>query len=368
MIQRIYINNYRCFENFDLDLKNRTSVLIVGKNGVGKSSLGNALGVLQRLGRGSNRVGELVKREDYFQARTEIPIRLELAVEINQQLFEYSLALELPDNFKESRVKNESLTLNGSSVFSRDQAQVDMPKNKGGFMVDWHLVGLPIIQVREQNNPIEQFKTWLSKITILSPIPSLMTGDSDEDSLSPLKDASNFAAWFSGLIGQYPASYALVENYLKEVLPDFQDFENKPVGELSKKLMVRFSQGKGSLPLDFKNLSDGEKCFFLCAVLLGANKFSGPLFCLWDEPDNYLSLSEVGHLVMALRKSFEASGQLLVTSHNPEAIRKFSDETTLVLDRHSHLEPTKSRWLSDLTYHGDLIESLIRGDVGNGSE
>ena len=57
MIQRIYINNYWCFENLDINLRDKASVLLIGKNGVGKTSLGNSLKILQSIGRGSNRVG-----------------------------------------------------------------------------------------------------------------------------------------------------------------------------------------------------------------------------------------------------------------------------------------------------------------------
>jgi len=64
-----------------------------------------------------------------------------------------------------------------------------------------------------------------------------------------------------------------------------------------------------------------------------------------------------------LRRSFKNSGQILVTSHNEEAIRKFSNENTFVLDRKSHLEPTLIRLLSDKPVKGDLISALISGDI-----
>jgi len=96
---------------------------------------------------------------------------------------------------------------------------------------------------------------------------------------------------------------------------------------------------------------------------LAANKYYGPVFCFWDEPDNYISLSEVGHFVTSLRRSFKNSGQILATSHNEEAIRKFSDENTFVLDRKSHLEPTLVRLLSEITINGNLIDTLILGDI-----
>jgi predicted ATPase len=128
-------------------------------------------------------------------------------------------------------------------------------------------------------------------------------------------------------------------------------------------MIVRFEANNANLSIEFNDLSDGEKCFFLCAVVLAANKFYGPLFCFWDEPDNYLSLSEVGHFVMSLRRSFKNSGQILVTSHNPEAIRKFSNENTFLLYRNSHLEPTLVRPLSEMSVKGDLINRLIGDDI-----
>ena len=66
---------------------------------------------------------------------------------------------------------------------------------------------------------------------------------------------------------------------------------------------------------------------------------------------------------MALRRAFQSGGQFIATSHNPEAIRRFSDENTLFLQRKSHLEPTVVRPLSELQISGDLVGALVRGDV-----
>ena len=101
----------------------------------------------------------------------------------------------------------------------------------------------------------------------------------------------------------------------------------------------------------------------LGSLVLAANGAYGPLFCYWDEPDNYLALSEVGNFVLALRKAFRAGGQFIATSHNAEAIRRFSDENTFVLYRKNHLEPTIVRPLTDIKISGDLVGALARGDV-----
>ncbi|MEZ2280194.1 MAG: hypothetical protein ACBR12_25150 [Microcoleus sp.] len=80
-------------------------------------------------------------------------------------------------------------------------------------------------------------------------------------------------------------------------------FLNELIGKDSKSMIVRFEENNANLSIEFNDLCDGEKCFFLCAVVLAASKFYGPLFCFWDEPDNYLSLSEVEHFVMSLHRN-----------------------------------------------------------------
>jgi predicted ATPase len=146
-------------------------------------------------------------------------------------------------------------------------------------------------------------------------------------------------------------------------MPDLKDIKNPLVGKDARRLFVQFSSDQGSLNIPFEDLSDGEKCFMICALVLAANEAYGPLLCFWDEPDNYLAPSEVGHFVLALRKAFQSGGQFIATSHNSEAIQRFSNENTFVLYRKSHLEPTIIRPLKDLQVSGDLVDALIRGDV-----
>jgi ATPase subunit of ABC transporter with duplicated ATPase domains len=160
-----------------------------------------------------------------------------------------------------------------------------------------------------------------------------------------------------------PSAYAEIDSYLKHVMPDLKDIKNPLVGKDSRSLEVQFSTDQGTVSVPFEDLSDGEKCFTICALVLAANHAYGPVFCFWDEPDNYLALSEVGHFVLALRKAFQNGGQFIATSHNSEVIRSFSDENTLVLYRDNHLEPTRVRALKDIRVNRDLVSALIRDDI-----
>jgi predicted ATPase len=117
MLQRLYINNFRCLDNFDLPVNEMPSVLLIGKNGSGKSTIRVALEVLQKIGRGMNRVGKLVERKDFGWERFNLPIRFEIEVLLGGQLYRYVLALELPEKFKESRVLEEQLLVAGVPLY-----------------------------------------------------------------------------------------------------------------------------------------------------------------------------------------------------------------------------------------------------------
>ncbi len=282
------------------------------------------------------------------------------------KIYEFILAFELPEGFKELRVLQERLAVDGKPVYTRDKAQVHLARTsqdkEAKFLIDWHLVALPIVQETSANDPLLIFKQWLGRMLVLRPVPSLISGDSKEEQLQPNVQVTDFGAWFSGLLAYSPAAYSRIDQYLRQIMPDLKDIKNPVVGKDFRSLTVQFSNQNGTLSVPFEDLSDGEKCFMICAVTLGANDAYGPVLCFWDEPDNYLALSEVGHFVMALRRGFQSGGQFIATSHNPEAVRRFSDENTFLLVRKSHLEPTTVRVLSQIV-KGDLVSALVQGDL-----
>ena len=367
MIRRFYVHNFRCLENFELQIGDHTSILLIGKNGSGKTTVGVALEILQKIARGVNRVDDLVKPKDIARGRTDVPMRFEIEVKLGGKSYKYHIAFEFPPGFKELRVLQEGLAVNGIPVFTREAAQIHLATStqevEARFRLDWHLAALPIIEGRTANDPLPIFKQWLGRLVILRPIPSLIEGSSDQETLQPNTRVTDFGAWFSGLVAHAPAAYGKIDHYLKQVMPDLYDIKNPVIGKDARSLEVQFSNDLGNVTIPFADLSDGEKCFMICAMVLAANSAYGPLVCFWDEPDNYLAMSEVGHFILALRKAFQSGGQFITTSHNPEAVRRFSDENTLLLYRNNHLEPTKIRQVNEIKVNGELVNALIRGDL-----
>lgn len=368
MLTRIYANNFRCFENFSFKPNPDSSVLLVGKNGSGKSTLRAVLKLLQQIGQGKSRVGDLVKSSDFTRGRSDVPIRIEVDANVRGRNYSYSIAFELPERFRELRVLQESLAVDGHSIFNREVAQVTHHRDSGSpsstkFNMDWHLVALPVIQDHTLPNALEDFRQWLASIVILAPIPVLMKGEADTESTDIDEHASNWANWLSDILERYPSAYSDISEQLRHVMPDLADFRFERIGKDAKALVVRFKNELDSFELPAESLSDGEKCFFLCAVVLAANRTVGPLLTFWDEPDNYLSLHEVSQFVTALRAGFTATGQIMMTSHNAEAIRRFSNDSTWILGRRSHAEPTLIARFDEFPSGRNLLNELTEGEL-----
>ena len=371
MIRRLYIHNFRCLENFELPLAKLSSTLLIGQNGAGKTTVGRALEILQKIARGTSRVGDLVRPNDFTRGRSDAPMRFEVEVQILDTIYQYAVVFECPQGFRQLRVAEEKLSADGKSIFSRQTAQVRLARLKldsaASFRIDWHLVALPIIQEQSADDPIFIFKQWLARMLILRPAPSQMGGDSQSETIQPNIQVSDLSAWFSGLLASAPSAYSKIDDFLKQVMPDLVDIKNPVMGRDARSMIVQFKAQSGTVSLPFEDLSDGEKCFMVFALAIAANDAYGPLLCFWDEPDNFLAPSEVGPSIVALRRAFREMGQLIVTSHNPEAIRRFSDDNTLVLHRNSHLEPTVVRSVEDIRtagdFEGSFVDALLRGDV-----
>lgn len=375
MIERVYVQNFRCLSSFKLDLAGNPSALIIGRNGAGKSTIRHALSIFQRIGRGSGRVDNLLKREDWSfydkyldeQGRFKDipdPMRFEIELTLANSAFAYAVSFDWPANFREARILDETLTVNGQTVFTRQQAQVTLP-GSNPFGLDWHVFALSVINEKAPATSIQTLKAFLASLLLMAPVPAHMDGFSETTTDRLDEEALNFSSCLRGLLEKKPAVYGALESFLRTVITDFSSLDHDDRGKTGKQLMVTFKRQKAdeSFRVEFDALSAGEKCFFLSAYIVASNAVGLPLYCFWDEPDNHLSLSEVGQFITTLRKTAKRGGQFVSTSHHPETVRKFSGESTFVLTRKSHLDPTLPKLLKDMNYSGDLVEALIRDEV-----
>ncbi len=94
-------------------------------------------------------------------------MRFEIEIVLDQKVYAYVLAFDLPDKFKKLRVIEERLSVADAVVYSRKEAQVTLARegkksqqnHDPQFSVDWHLVALPVIQEKSAKDPIHIFRS-----------------------------------------------------------------------------------------------------------------------------------------------------------------------------------------------------------------
>jgi predicted ATPase len=388
MLKRLYADNYKCLVNFefkmDEDEDYAHSCLFIGKNGSGKSSFAEVLRLFQSIGRGRDNLRPvfvdnraplppLLGPDCFPFGKADAPMRFEIDVDLAGHAFAYTLSLELPPRFEALRVRKESLVLDGAPLFERDTENVQFRAGQDKpYTHDWHSVYLPAFMARNQDTRplVDGFKNWLGSMLILAPIPQHIRAELRGKSAYTQMDAENLPDWFSDMVERNFDAYESMKKFIREcAFPDFQGMGNESDEFGRKFLRVKFaSEQRPEEKIRFDQLSDGEKCLFLAGVVLIAEEVNGPFLCFWDEPDDYLAISEVQHFIAALKRVLSRRGQVIMTSHNPETTMVFSENNTFVFYREDHLTPTRNpitvaQWRKAANFSGNFVAAWTLGDV-----
>lgn len=358
MFKKIYIHNYKCFQNFEFNLDNERSLLLLGKNGTGKSSLLNILNILRNIANNENKLGALFDKEDF--KNPESPIELDFTLDIQDVEYQYKLSVIFPKNFREPKIQTEELFEDDKMIYHRDEEGC-VSLDGRDIIIDWHSVALPLLpRYRTFNkDKIDFFKKWLSNMIVLAPIPSQISSNVYSDGGRWLeKDASNFCSWLDDIVHAEPSFYTDLVEVIKKIFPDFKEIQFSNYRDFRKTKV--FFVDKGRLELDFKHLSDGEKLLFVFSTIITLIGYDNkPFFCFWDEPENYISIALVENLIQHFRAKveFNSNGQLFFTSHNAEVMNVFPKSNIYYMYRESHLSPSR---IKNLQEESDNVVDLLK--------
>lgn len=338
----LYIKNYKCLEKFFLISDNGHSLMLAGKNGAGKSAILDVFGIFQFIGKGESKIANLIFPENFTAWATDNIMELRILTSIQGKIYNYTLEIEILQNFLSYRIKNEILYLGEDVLFSRSNTTIHVLNQQ--IDIDYYTLALPMIPLSDQFNPIGIFKNWLAQMFLLRPIPSEMS-----DSNMPMYNNYNYLNLncdnFAGIIMNYMSHdfsiFPDIRKYVQTFIPDFSALKSVPINNFAQnRLMVTFSGLKRDIP--FFQLSDGEKIFILQGLILSLSSRVPDMFVFWDEPDNYLARNEIQGFIRNLRSAFSKSGQLIITSHNDQAALAFSPESVLLINRPNHHSSTSA--------------------------
>ncbi|MCP4135703.1 MAG: AAA family ATPase [bacterium] len=325
MLQRIYINNFRCMVNFELTIEDIN--LFLGANGAGKTTVFEVLLKLQELIAEGKMVNELFDASDLTRWQDSSIQNFELEIAGNDGIYKYALSIEYEQKQGSTCIKNEILKFNNRTLFEFDaktgkvQLYNDDHKKGPEYLFDWSRSAISLLQESPENKKIIWFKKRLSKFFIVHINPAAMTPESRKDEKKIAWDMSNFSAWFRYL-SQDQENIIELTNELRKIIPDFSAFKIDEAGE-AKILKVGFKNSnisKKVIHYKFDELSEGQRAIIALYTLMICSPGEEFTLCI-DEPENFLALPEIQPWLDFLYEySEEHSTQVIMISHHPSLI------------------------------------------------
>jgi predicted ATPase len=331
MLTRLYIDNYKCFSNFELTLG--PMQLLLGDNGTGKSSVLDVVaglqGVLMRSRGLSSAFGSpTLTRWDTRQRQT-----FEVDVLRPSPAQRYRYRLELDVLISSTRIAHESLSCNGSPIYQNEgsgEARIFLEDDTSRqVLVDPFasaIASVPLIRADE----LLWFRRFMARLVVLRPRPASMVAVSSKDEDRLLLDGTNFSAWYRArdLQQPFPIKQALHKN-LSEALSGFESLLFSRSGEDDWVLKTRWNADLGAsafkFELRFDELSDGQRMLIVLYTLLSLADEADPMTLLLDEPANYVSLAEIEPWLGELEEQTEHGMlQAIIASHHPELLNAWA--------------------------------------------
>jgi len=368
MLQRIYIDNYKCFVNFELRFDDL--VVLLGRNGTGKSSLLDVLCALRNLLSGRPRLtdADAFPSDTLTQWQTRNVQVFELEVDMpSTGPLTYRLEVEHERAQKRARILLERLAAPQGPLFEFKAGTVQLYRDdhsKGpSFPGDWSQSWLARFMPHKDNPRPARFLDWIARLVVCGVYPPAMSAESTTEETVLKRDGSNFSGWYRDLIQERPDRTQALTEALSDVVTGLKGLRLERVGQDARALKASFDFGRdGAYELPFDRLSDGQRALVFLYAILHMNRGHGHTLLL-DEPDNYVALSEIQPWLMTLSDQIgEDIPQAIICSHHPEVIDYLGYEHGVLLDR-SDAGPVTARRVADLNLDGalKLSEVMARG-------
>jgi predicted ATPase len=329
MIERVYIDNYKCFVNFEVHLL--AVQLILGANGSGKTTFLDVLETIRDFLTDGNTTANSFPATTltaWDKRRTQ---KFELEIKGNGGVYHYRLVVEHEPKSLRNRIANEELKFDQKVLYEFDGKDAHLFRDDGSagpvFPFDWSRSGIPTVPERQDNTLLTWFRRRVERIYVFSPDPLRMTAQSDAELARPDRRLHQLASWLRHLSQESYDSYTEIQKSLKEgALDGFLGFNLAKAGETSRVLKFDFQYearpmdwtAAHKFSLNFDQLSDGQRNLVALFTVLHSAVAADITLCL-DEPDNFVALREIQPwLVELIDRARSTAGQCFLISHHPE--------------------------------------------------
>ena len=346
MLKRIYIDNFRCLVNFELNVDSIN--LFLGGNGAGKSTVFDVLRKIQTFVRGDDKVEKIFKSSDCTRWQNSQIQRFELEIDGNDGSYKYELGIHC----KKGKIEYERLLFNNRHLLIHEDKKTQFYKDDHSLSSEF-VLSLPhsflsLLNPEIDNTKLVWFKESLEKIIIIQIVPGQIIDSSKQEETKLNYYTDNFVSWYR-YISQDQGKTAELMRVLQDILSGFVSFKFEKYGEDSRILKLRFSSEKEKKIIDYRlsELSDGQKVLMALYTLLYCTESEDYTLCI-DEPENFLALPEIQPWLLQLYDFCdEGKLQALLIAPHPECINyRLASPIGYLFERYSNA-PVRVRIISN---------------------
>lgn len=317
MLERVYIDNYRCLVNFELVLPD--FAVLIGGNGSGKSVFLDALWSVFRLVLLEAKCNEVFTSETRTRWSSQPSQRFELHFREGDVQIEYRLVID--QSGAQPRLQSEQLLVDDVLVAEYDVSGRLLTRSRQAVIGEGLFSDESFI-ARLEDEPVKRFKGQLGTLWIMRLQPGHMAATSRQESAWLDRDGSNFASWYRQLTQTQTEDVSAYFSMLKPIVPGFKTLKLSAEGA-ERRLVVEFDLKGARYAVGFDELSDGQRALIVLYALI-AFDFGRPITLILDEPDNFVELAEIQPLLMELSDRLADIGRVIIVSHHPEVIDRLA--------------------------------------------
>lgn len=366
-VSRVQAKNFRCLRDIDIEL--RPFTILLGPNGVGKSSLLQLLQLFRGI-RKEGSLGESFARLGGFHANLSSfdnckDMTLGVGVEDDIHRFNYSITLvSQPGGFFVHAQEASMGDLNAPPRITWRQ--------KAGSLESFTFQGLAHIPTDAEalERASEPEKLWeyldrsrLWKGHLFQPDGAVRTPQRLQPTHSPANDGTDLVSAIYNLKTSRKEKYQELREILKLAIPEFEELDFPIAG--TGYFQLAWKQANLVRPLDASQLSDGTLRFlWLLTALLYVPDES---IVMIDEPE--LSLHpQWSQLMVSVLRDASARCQVIVATQSTEFVRWAEPDEILIADTSetgaqfswADAHPNLAKWLKDFS----LEEMWSMGELG----
>lgn len=337
MIERIYIDNFRCFSNFEF--KPGKVNLILGANGSGKSSMFAMVSSLVDVLIRGEPIAEAFATQTLTRWDSRDVQKLELdVVRAEGGTFGYRLEVKHDRDRRTAAILSEVVRLDDRTLFRYEGGSVYLYNNEGKAGTSFAFKGnrsfLADVEDRPESQSLREFLSAVSGMGGLKLIPSEMSASSTHEHATLARNGENFASWYRHLQQEDPEGVARCFDALRLAIPGFRSLRLVKTSQQTRHrdLVAKFAASGSDYEVDFDELSDGQRVLVVLYALLVEIE-GGNRTLMIDEPGNYVSLSELQPWLQNLDDALGDTSQLFLISHNPEVIDFTAAESPFFFER-----------------------------------